>query len=130
MTHPIVSLQTALVTAFRAEIEDVVVFDAPPVGATGSYVVIARHDVRPRDGDLAPGSEHRLVLHVWHMDPSRERALALAEQLLAVALAADLDDAELTVTHRRHEGTETVIDKDTGRARAALALRFHTEPTL
>ncbi|MBI4047894.1 MAG: DUF3168 domain-containing protein [Devosia nanyangense] len=136
MTHPIVSLQAALVTAFRADaalaalIGANAIFDAPPLGGAGSYVVVARHDMRPRDGDLMPGNEHRLVLHVWHADPSRKGALAIAERLAAVAFEADLDDAELTVTHRRHEGTETAIDKDTGKARAALALRFHTEPTL
>lgn len=134
MTHPITSLQSALVAALKADAELTVliganaIFDAPPLGGGGSYVVVARHDLRPRDGDLMPGNEHRVLMHIWHADPSRKAALAIAERVAAVAFEVDLDDEELTVTHRRHEGTETVIDKDTGKARAALALRFYSEP--
>ncbi len=61
MTHPIVQLQSALVTALRAELEPPV-FDAPPKETSPPYVAIARHDVLPRDGDAAPGHEHRLLL--------------------------------------------------------------------
>jgi len=135
MTHPITSLQSALVTALRADagltalIGVDAIFDAPPMGNTGSYIVVARHDMRPRDGDLMPGNEHRMLLHIWHADPSRKAALEIAERVAALVFEADLDDADLVVTHRRHEGTETTIDKDTGRARAALALRFFSEPT-
>jgi len=134
MTHPITSLQSALVAALRADADLTAliganaIFDAPPLGNSGSYIVVARHDLRPRDGDLMPGNEHRLLFHIWHSDPSRKAALEIAERVAEVAFEADLDDAGLVVTHRRHEGTETVIDKDTGRARAALALRFYSEP--
>ena len=100
MTHPITLLQEALVAAWRADAALAVpVFDAPPKGQAGSYVAIVRHDIRARDGDLAPGYEHRLLLHVWHDQPSRAAALEIAEKLVATALAAE--SAALAVTFRQ-----------------------------
>jgi hypothetical protein len=125
MTHPIVVLQAALVTARRAEIEPPV-FDAPPRDTTPPYVTIARHDVLPRNGDGTPGHEHRLVLHVWAADASRKSVLAIAEQVVEISLAVASDD--LTITLRRHDRTDTAIDQATGRARAAVALTYFTEP--
>lgn len=132
MTHPILSLQSALVTALEEDAELAVligtgaVFDAPPKGRRPPYVTIARHDVLPRDGDLTPGHDHRVLLHAWSAAASRKAVLAIAERVLAVAMSADLD-AELVVTHRRHEWTDTAIDRQTGFARAAIALRIFTE---
>ena len=129
--HPISLLQGALVTALKADAalaaiigDDV--FDAAPNGRPAPYVVIARHDVIQRDGDGAPGQEHRLLLHCWGDQPSRKRALDMAERVVAVAgvFAA----TGIVVTHREHVRTETVIDRDTGHARAAVSLRFHSEP--
>ncbi|MHB1104213.1 MAG: DUF3168 domain-containing protein, partial [Devosia sp.] len=128
MTHPIVSLQSTLVPALTADaaltalIGANAVFDAPPRDKHPPYILIARHDLLPRDGDLAPGHEHRLLLHVWAREPSRKAALAIVERVLAVALGAALDGPDLRVTHRQHERTDTVIDLDTGHARAALTL--------
>lgn len=124
MTHPIVELQAMLVAALRAE--DLVVFDAPPSGATPPYLAIVRHDVVPRDGDAAPGHEHRVSIHCWADTPSRKAALALAEQVLALGLGP-LGGA-LVVTHAVHERTETLVDGETGLARAAVVMRFYTEP--
>jgi hypothetical protein len=126
MTHPIVALQEALVGALRATLATPV-FDAPPQGAALPYITIARHDVLPRDGDGAPGHEHRLLLHVRAAGASRKEALALVESVLATALA--LTSADLAITLARHERTETSIDGRTGRARAAVALTFFTEPS-
>ena len=125
MTHPIVQLQAALVTALRAELEPPV-FDAPPKETAPPYVTIARHDVLPRDGDAAPGHEHRLLLHVWAAEASRKAVLAIAEEVVEIALAVASDD--LTITLRRHDRTDTAIDQATGRARAAIALTYFTEP--
>jgi hypothetical protein len=125
MTHPIVQLQAALVTALRAELEPPV-FDAPPRDTAPPYVAIVRHDVLPRDGDAAPGHEHRLLLHVWAAEASRKAALALAEAVVEIALAVASDD--LAVTLRRHDRTDTAIEGTTGRARAAIALTYFTEP--
>jgi hypothetical protein len=132
MSHPIVLLQGALVAALLADAELAAlvgtrVFDAPPKGATAPYVAIARHDLLAHDGDGTPGYEHRLALHAWAAEPSRKAALAIAERVLAVALGGDLS-GDLTVTTRIHERTDTAIDLDTGQARAALALKFFTEP--
>jgi hypothetical protein len=125
MTHPIVLLQSALVVALRAEL-DPPVFDAPSRDATPPYVAIVRHDVLPRDGDVAPGYEHRLLLHVWAAEASRKAVLAVAEQVVEIALDIVSDDLAITTT--RHDRTDTAIDPATGRARAAIALTFFTEP--
>lgn len=124
MSHPIVALQAMLVAALRAE--TLAVFDSPPSGATPPYLAIARHDLVSRDGDDAPGHEHRVAIHCWADTPSRKAALDLAEQVLAVGLGP-LSGA-LVVTHARHERTETAVDGETGLARAAVVLRFFTEP--
>jgi hypothetical protein len=134
MSHPIVSLQLMLVAALAddaqlsALIGTSAVFDAPPKGKRPPYVTVARHDVLPRDGDVSPGHEHRVVLHAWAAAASRKAVIAIADRVLVVAMTAVLDD-ELLVTHRQHERTDTAIDRDTGFARAAIALRFFTEPS-
>jgi hypothetical protein len=134
MTHPIVALQSALVTALRADaaltalVGAEAIFDAPPRGKQPAYVVIARHDVLARDGDTAPGHEHRLLLHVWAKEASRKGALAIADRVIAVTFAAALSGGGLVVTHRQHDRTDTAIDLDSGQARAAIALRFFSEP--
>lgn len=133
MSHPILALQAPLVAALRADPQlqmllGEAVFDAPPIAQAPPYALIARHDIVPRDGDAAPGHEHRLLLHIFARDPSRQAVLAVVERVLAVALEAVLDGPDLLVTHRRHERTETVIDPVSGRARAAVAIRMHSEP--
>jgi hypothetical protein len=134
MTHPILSLQAILIPALRADAALIAligvnaVFDAPPRDRHPPYVVIARHDLLPRDGDVAPGHEHRLLLHVWAREPSRKAAVAIAERVLAVALTAPLDGPELRITHRQHERTDTAIDLGTGHARAAVVVRMFSEP--
>jgi hypothetical protein len=124
MSSPIVALQGALVSALRAAIEPPV-FDAPPKERKPPYVVIARHDVVPRDGDGTPGHEHRVLLHIWAEEASRKAVLATADEALAVAMA--LDSEALRITLRRHDRTDTVIDAATGRARAAVSLTYFTE---
>lgn len=130
--HPISLLQAALVTALKADAALVAiagadgVFDAAPKGRPAPYVVIARHDLVQRDGDDSPGQEHRLLLHCWGDQPSRKRALDIAERVIEVA--GTFVAAGITVTHREHVRTETVIDRDTGLARAAVGLRFFSEP--
>lgn len=133
MTHPISALNAALVVALRADatlagLIDSTVFDAPPQGAAPPYIAVARHDLVPRDGDLTPGNDHRVLLHLWHPESSRKAVLALAERVLAVALDGALAPDGLVVTYRGHERTDTAIDPDTGAARAAVTLRFFTEP--
>ena len=133
MSHPILALQAMLVAALRADaalagmLGDAV-FDAPPVEKSPPYAVIARHDLLPRDGDAAPGHEHRLLIHLWVREPSRKALLALVERVVAVALASVLDGPELRITHRRHERTDTAIDPATGGARAAVTIRMYSEP--
>jgi electron transfer flavoprotein alpha subunit len=129
--HPIAGLQAALVTALEADTALVAligaggVFDAPPRSRPAPYVVIDRHDTRGRDGDEAPGQEHRVLLHCWADQPSRKAALEIADRVVAVGLA--LGSAEPVVTHREVLRTETAIDAVTGQARAAVTLRFFSE---
>lgn len=125
MTHPIVQLQGALVAALRDA--GLTVFDAPPAGQALPYVAIARHDLLPRDGDEAPGYTHRVLLHAWAGDASRKAVLALADTAVTTALGG-FDASPLLVTLARHDRTETLIDGRSGRARAATALTFYTEP--
>ena len=129
--HAIVELQGALVGALNADtallalIGAGAVFDAPPKGRSGAYIVVARHDALARDGDGAPGHDHRVLLHVWHGEASRKAVLAVAERVVAVALA-EFSATGLAVTHRQHVRTDTVIEN--GQARAAVTLRFFSEP--
>jgi hypothetical protein len=129
--HPISVLQAELVTALGADeallalIGAGGVFDAPPRDRPAPYVVIDRHDVRQRDADLAPGQEHRVLLHCWSDQPSRRGALDIAERVKAIALG--LRPEAIRVTHAEHMRTETVIDTATGQARAAVMLRFLSE---
>lgn len=134
MTHPIVALQGALVAALKADatLTGLIsgnIFDAPSMDAVAPYIVVARHDLVPRDGDAAPGNDHRVLLHLWHPDASRKAVLAIADRVLTVALGGTLAPAGLLVTNRSHERTDTAIDLETGAARAALTLRFFTEPS-
>jgi SPP1 family predicted phage head-tail adaptor len=121
-----------LVAALRADEELTAlvgedgVFDAPPAERLPPYVTIARHDVLPRDGDDAPGFEHRVLLHAWAGEASRKAVVMMVERIVSVAETAELDGA-LTVTLRRHKRTDTAIDAKTGRARAAVAMSFFTE---
>ena len=130
--HAIVSLQGALLAALNADAALVAligagaVFDTVPKARSGAYVVVARHDALARDGDTAPGHEHRVLLHVWHGEASRKAVLTVVERVVAVALAASLSGGGLQVTHREHVRTDTAIED--GRARAAVTLRFLTEP--
>jgi len=129
--HAITALQGALVTALNADaalitlIGTGAVFDAPPKGRSGAYIVVARHDALARDGDGTPGHEHRVLLHLWHGEASRKAVLAVVERVVAVALGSALSPAGLVVTHRQHVRTDTVIND--GQARAAVSLRFFSE---
>jgi hypothetical protein len=134
MTHPIVALQGALVTALRADptltgLIGNAVFDAPPRGQVAPYMVIVRHDLLPRDGDEPPGNDHRVTLHVWHPDSSRKAVLAIADAIATALLGGALAPAGLAVTFSSLDRTDTTIDLPTGAARAMLALRFFTEPS-
>ena len=131
MTHPIVALQAALVSALEADAPLTAlvgvsgVFDAPPQQRPAPYVVIDRHDIRQVDGDGTPGQEHRVLVHCWADRPSRKAALAIAERVTAARVG--LVPAGLVVTLAEHMRTETVIDAATGQARAAVLLRLLSE---
>lgn len=133
MVHPILALQGAITAALEADAALVAligpngVLDAPPKGRNPPYLVFARHDIRPLDGDAAPLLEHRVALHVWSDAPSRKAVLLIVERAASV-LAGPLVPEGRRVTLSRQERLETMMDGKTGNARAMLALVFHTEP--
>ena len=134
MTHPITELQTSLVAALLADTQLVAllagnaIFDTPPKGATPPYITIVRHDVLTRDGDLAPGYDHRLLLHCRVSKSSRKAVLEIVERLVFVAITIDLSSAGLIVTHAQHDRTDTSVDLSNGQAHAAVVVRFLSEP--
>lgn len=127
-------IQTALVTAWSHDdpltllIGTGAVFDAPPKGRQPPYVTILSHDAAPRDGDETPGFEHRMTVHCWSPQPSRRSALEIADRIERVAVTGAVEPEGHVLTLRRHIRTETTIDLATGRARAAVTLRFFSEP--
>lgn len=135
MTHAITEFQTSLVGALAADTQLTAligvnaIFDAPPQGGALPYIAIMRHDVISRDGDEAPGNDHRLLINCWHEGASRQAVVAIVDRLLVVALDTNLSSAALLVTHSQHDRTDTAIDLETGHARATIALRFFSEPS-
>ena len=73
-------------------------------------MVIARHDVLPRDGDVAPGHEHRVLVHRLGARAEPQAALEMAERVVAVALACATRAGDAAA----HERTDTAIDGETG----------------
>lgn len=136
MSQAIIELQTSLIAALTADTQLTAligadaVFDAPPKGGALPYITIMRHDLLPRDGDETPGNDHRLLINCWHEGASRQAVVAIVDRLLAVALTADLSTPALIVTHAQHDRTDTAIDLETGHARATIALRIFSEPSV
>jgi len=134
MTHAITALQTSIVSALNADPALVAliglnaVFDMAPKGKTGPYIVVVRHDLMARNTDLSPGNEHRLHLQLWHMEPSREKLLAMVDRVVAVVTSANLNSVSLNVTNIDHQRCDTAIDLKSGRARALVVFRLFSEP--
>ena len=69
-----------------------------------------------------------MIFHAWAADASRKAVVAMAERVVAVAMGGGARWRRCVVTLRRHDRTDTAIDTATGRARAAIALTFYSEP--
>ncbi len=136
MAHPIQELQTKIVAALAADIAltDIIgingIFDLPPKGKSGSYLVLGPHDVLSRDADIALGNEHRLQIRGWTPQPNRADALMLAERVVSVLTSTDLSSALLKVTHVHHRRTDSAVDLKTGRANANISFLVHSEPSI
>lgn len=136
MTHSIVDLQTQIVSKLNADVALVsligadAIFDMPPKGKKGIFLTILRHDIIARDGDLAPGSDHRLQLRIWGEGPNRASVLVPAERVIAVLTLVELSSPTLSVTHVNHVRTDTLVDLKTGRATATIYLRIFSEPAV
>jgi len=134
MTHAIAALQTSIVAALNADpalialIGANAVFDMAPKGKAAPYIVVVRHDLIARNTDLSPGNEHRLHLQAWHIEPSREKLLAMVDRIVAVMTSANLDSVGLDVTNVNHQRCETAIDLKSGHARALVVFRIFSEP--
>ncbi len=136
MAHCIIELQTALVFALKNDAQLVAllggeaIYDAPPKAKDTPFVAMVRHDVLSKDGDEAQSFEHRLLIHCWHFDASRKKVLAIVERVIKIALSADLSSVNLIVTHAQHDRSNTMIDGQSGKAKAAIALKFFSEPAV
>ncbi len=134
MAHSIIELQSAFISALKNDAQLVAllggeaIFDAPPKDKEPPFVAILRHDVLSRDGDEEICFEHRLLVVCWHFDASRKKVLAIVERVVEVALGVDFSGVNLNVTHAQHERTDSSIDEKSGKARAAIALKFFSEP--
>ena len=130
MTHPLLSLQAALLAALRADaglraLVGGAIHDAPPQGIRPPDIFLARHDVTPRDADLSPGREHRLVLSLRAASANRKAITDMAERIEAVIGALRPDD--LRISFRRIESLETSLDPVARVAEGRLTLRLFTE---
>ena len=136
MVHPIADLQASIVSALSADTQLIAaigsdaIFDMPPKGKRAPYLVILRHDLLTRDTDVFPGHDHRIQIQIWHNDPSRAAALALADRVIEVMASTDLSTLTLNVSHVQHDRTETAIDRKSGQARASLVFRIFSEPAV
>ncbi len=136
MTHPIIDLQTQIVSKLNADVALVsligadAIFDMPPKGGKGIFLTILRHDIIVRDADLSPGNDHRLQLRIWGQGPSRGSVLVPTERVIAVLTLVELGSPTLSVTHVNHVRTDTQIDLKTGRATATIFLRILSEPAV
>lgn len=134
MTHPIIELQTTLIAALNADVQLIdllgseAIFDAPPKGKKPPFVAIIHHDISPRDADETPGNDHRVLLNIRHNHVSRKAVLEIAERVIYVALNADLNSANLQITHALHLKTQTRIDNKSSTSLATIAMRFLSEP--
>ena len=136
MTHPIVELQSVIVNKLNTDmplntlIGPNAIFDMPPKGKSGSYIVVGRHDLIVRDADIAPGNDHRVQFRAWVPEANRSAALALADRVTQVLTVENLSGATLKVTHVQHMRTDTAIELKTGRAFALVSFRFLSEPNI
>ena len=136
MTHPIIDLQASIIekldadAALGALIGENGIFDMPPRGRTGPYIVVLRHDLVVRDADEAPANEHRIQFRVWNPSPSRSGVLEPAERVVLVMLQQDLGTPTLIVSNVIHQGTDTAIDVRSGRAHATIRFRIFSEPVI
>ncbi len=134
MTHPIVDLQTSILTLLNADASLVGfigangVFDMAPKGKSGPYIAILRHDLLARNADDAPGFDHRIQFRVWNPSPNRSGVLAPADRVVAVLTGQDLSTPTLIVTNVAHLRTDSAIDVKSGRANATINFRIFSEP--
>ncbi len=136
MTHPIVDLQTQILSKLNADVALVsligadAIFDMPPKGKKGIFLTILHHDIIERDADLSKGYDHRIQFRIWGDGPNRSSVLAPAERIITVLILETLSSPTLDVTHVNHVRTDTLIDLKSGRAIATIFLRILSEPAL
>ncbi|MCF6303515.1 MAG: DUF3168 domain-containing protein [Devosiaceae bacterium] len=135
MSHPIIELQTSIISQLNADVPLTSaigadgIFDMPPKGRSDPFLVFSRHDLIARDSDISPGNDHRIQIAIWVPEPNRAKALALAERVIQVVQIEPLNTINLRVTTVTHLRTDTAIEKKTGRAYATIYFRILSEPT-
>ena len=136
MTHPILDLQTAMVSALgadaalSAQIGSAAIFDLPPKGRSAPYLLVERHDMIVRDVSGARAHEHNVRLRLWMPVPARSAILPAVERISAVLTEGDLSSATLTVSTLVHVRTDTDMDLKAGGARATLVFRIFSESVI
>jgi len=136
MTHAIIDLQTSILSKLNADtalismIGNNGIFDMPPKGKSGTYMVVFRHDLLAHDFDMAPGNEHRIIFKIWHPEPNRSGVLAPAERLVLVLTGQDLSTPTLIVSTVFHQRTDSAINIKSGHASATIAFRIFSEPVV
>ncbi|HHB83602.1 MAG TPA: DUF3168 domain-containing protein [Devosia sp.] len=135
MSHPVIELQTSIASQLNMDSTLIsalganAIFDMPPKGKSGPFMVFSRHDLIVRDADIAPGNDHRVQLSIRVPEPSRAEALALAERVVLVLTGNELSTPDLRVTSVSHVRTDSAIELKTGRAYATIHFRILSEPT-
>lgn len=134
MIDPSLELQAAIVAALKgaAPVTALVgarVFDAVAPNSEKPYVSLGQPQVLPDRADCIDGAEVSYTIHGWAAGPQ-----SVAIKRLGKAIAAAIDDNELTLTGHRTvlcelEQTQYLDDPDGLTKHVAVTIRFLTEPT-
>lgn len=105
------------------------VFDAPPVGAKGDYILLGPVHVMPVDGSDAGAAE--LTLDIWSLvePPSTAKAKRIGKAVMAFLMTlADLPSHKVKAVLPSEFGSRYLIDQDTRTAHGVLKVEVVTQP--
>ena len=105
------------------------VFDAPPVGAKGDYIILGPVQVIPVDGSDAGNAE--ATIDIWSLTepPGTAKAKRIGRAVMAFCLTlTDLPSHEVKDVLPSEFGSQYVIDQDARTAHGVLKVEFVTQP--
>lgn len=133
-SDPAVALQTALVAHLKADAGVTAVcagrvFDAVKLDAVLPYVAFGPFQMLPEHGDCLDGCECFIQLDAYAPGPDTKLI-----KIFGAALAAALDEAEVTLNNHRLVGlsieqTQYLRDPDGITTHAVISVRALTDPT-